>query len=95
MQEFLTDAEVDFEKALHNAIEQINGSGNKVLPEITFVQNQFENNVYNNNYHYFTEYNTNVHSGNVGIKGKEKDVFCKSARSKAVNGSIPFRFLAI
>lgn len=77
LQEFLTATEVDFEKALHNAVDQINGSGLKVLPEIIFVQNRLENNVYNNSYHYFSENNTNVHSGNVGIKGKEKDVFSK------------------
>lgn len=39
LQEFLTNAEVDFEKALFNAIDRINGSGNKVIPEITIVQN--------------------------------------------------------
>lgn len=77
LQEFLTDAEVDFEKALHYAIDQINGSGNKVLPELTLVQNRLEYKVYNNTYHYFTEHNTIIHSGNGGIKGKEKDVFSK------------------
>lgn len=77
LQEFLTDAEADFEKALHYAVNQINGSGNKVLPEITFVQNRLENNVYNNSSHYFTEYNTTVHSGTNGIKGKEKGVLSK------------------
>lgn len=77
LQQFLTNAEVDFEKALFNAIDQINGSGNKVNPEITFVQNCLEHNVYNNTYHYLTEYNSTVHSNTNGIKGKEKGVLSK------------------
>jgi len=77
LQEFLTVAEIDFEKALHNAFDRINGSGNKLAPEITFVQNRLEYKVYNNTCHYFTEYNTTVHSGTNGIKGKEKGVFSK------------------
>jgi hypothetical protein len=77
LREFLTAADVDFEKALHNAVDQINGSGNKVLPEITLVQNRLEHKVYNNTYHYLTEYNSTVHSNTNGIKGKEKGVLSK------------------
>jgi hypothetical protein len=77
LQEFLTNAEADFEKALHNVINQINGSGDKVMPEITLVHNWLEYKVYNNTCHYFTEQNTIIHSGNGAIKGKEKDVFSK------------------
>lgn len=77
LQEFLTNVEVDFENALQNAIDQLNGYGNKVGLEITLVQNRQEYNVYNNTCHYFTEHNTINHSGSAGIKGKEKDVFSK------------------
>jgi hypothetical protein len=77
LQEFLTNAEVDFEKALHSAIDQINGSGSKTFPPITIVQNRMVYTVNNNTCHNFTEHNTIIHSGTVGIKGKEKDVFSK------------------
>lgn len=38
LQNFLTGAEIDFEKALHNAIEQINDSDNIGTPKISIVQ---------------------------------------------------------
>ena len=77
LQEFLAVAEIDFEKALHNAFDRINGSGNKLAPEITFVQNRLEYKVYNNTCHYFTEYNGTILSGTNEIKGKQKGVFSK------------------
>ncbi|OQP47955.1 hypothetical protein [Niastella populi] len=61
----------------HSAIDQINGSGTKAFPPITIVQNRMEYTVNNNTCHNFTEHNTIIHSGTVGIKGKEKDVFSK------------------
>lgn len=76
LQEFLINAEVDFEKALHNAIDQINGN-NKVTPEITFIQNRLEQKVYYNTYHYLTEYNgINLSSSNE-LKGKQAGVLSK------------------
>jgi hypothetical protein len=77
LQEFLTNVEVDFERALLNAVDKINGSDNKEYPEITFVQNRLEHKVYNNTYHYFTEHNTAVHASTNGIKGKEKGILSK------------------
>ncbi|OQP65860.1 hypothetical protein A3860_14800 [Niastella vici] len=77
LQDFLIDVEIDFKKALHNAIDQINGSGNMPAPEITIVQCRLENKVYNNTCHYFTEYNGTVLSGTNELKGKQKGVFTK------------------
>jgi hypothetical protein len=77
LQEFLTNADADFEKALQNAIDQVNGYGNIVTPEITFIQNRLEQNVYNNTNHYFTEYNGTVFSGANKLKGKEAGVLSK------------------
>jgi hypothetical protein len=77
LQEFLTDAEDDFEIALHNAIDQINGFGKRAVPEITFVHNRLEHKVYNNTCHYFTEYNGAVLSSTNELKGKQKGVLTK------------------
>ena len=77
LQEFLTNAEFDFENALKEAIDQINGTGTKAFPPITIVQNRMEYTVNNNTCYNFTEHNTIIHSSTVGIKGKEKDVFSK------------------
>ena len=77
LQEFLTNAEVDFKKALHNAIDLINESGNKVIPEITLVQNRLEYKVYNNTCHYFTEYNGTILSSSNELKGKQTGVLSK------------------
>jgi hypothetical protein len=77
LKEFLTNAECDFEKALHNAIGQINSYYNKVIPEITFIQNRLEQKVYNNTCHYFIEYNgVNLSSSNE-LKGKQAGVLSK------------------
>jgi len=77
LQDFLTEAEVDFEKALHNTINQLIGSGNKVMPEITIVQNRLEYKVYNNTCHYFTEYNGTALSSSNELKGKKTGVLSK------------------
>ncbi|MBO9200225.1 MULTISPECIES: hypothetical protein [Niastella] len=77
LQEFLTATEIDFEKALSNAVDQINGAGNNVIPEITFVHNHLEHNVYNNTCHYFTEYNSTALSGTNELKGKQTGVLSK------------------
>ncbi|WP_205513027.1 hypothetical protein [Longitalea arenae] len=77
LQEFLTNAECNFEKALHNAIDQINCYDNKVIPEITFIQNRLEQKVYNNTCHYFTEYNGTVLSTTNKLTGKEAGVLSK------------------
>ncbi|AEW02219.1 hypothetical protein A4D02_34655 [Niastella koreensis] len=77
LQDFLIDAEIDFGKALHNAIDQFNGSGKLVVPEITVVQNRLEQKVYNNTCHYFTEYNGTVLSGTNELKGKQAGVLSK------------------
>ena len=78
LQEFLTDADVDFEIALHDAIDQVNGANSKIIPEITLVQNRLEQKVYNNTCHYFTEYNGAVLSGTEELKGKQNGVLRKS-----------------
>jgi hypothetical protein len=77
LQEFLTNADIDFEIALHDAINQVNGAGNKVITEITFVQNRLEHKVYNNTCHYFTEYNGTVNSSSNELKGKQTGVLSK------------------
>jgi hypothetical protein len=78
LQEFLTCAEVDFEKALFNAIDQINGAPKEESLQSVVVQNRLDYKVYNNTCHYLTEYNTTLHTNTtVGITGKEKDVFSK------------------
>jgi len=77
LQEFLTEAEVDFETALHKAIDHINGSGGKAHPKMTFIQNRLEYKVYNNTCHYFTEYNGIVLSGANELKGKQAGVLSK------------------
>ena len=77
LQEFLTNADAGFEKALQNAIDQLNGHANIVKPEITFIQNSLEQKVYNNTFHYFTEYNGTVFSGTNKLKGKEAGVLSK------------------
>jgi hypothetical protein len=78
LQEFLTSAEVDFEKALLDAIEQINGAPKEECPQTVVVQKRLDYKVYNNTFHYLTEYNTNLHTNTtIGITGKEKDVFSK------------------
>lgn len=77
LQEFLANAEVDFEKALFAAIDQINEPEKKEHPELTFVSNRLEHKVYNNTYHYFTEYNGTTHSGSNKLKGKEPGVLSK------------------
>jgi hypothetical protein len=77
LQEFLTNADTDFEKALQNAIDQINSYGNNITPEITFIQNRLEQKVYNNSCHYFTEYNGTVLSETNKLKGKEAGVLSK------------------
>jgi hypothetical protein len=71
LQEFLTNAEADFEQALHSAIDQINSYDNKVIPEITIIQNRLEQKLYNNTCHYFTEYNGTVLSETNKLKGKD------------------------
>jgi hypothetical protein len=77
LQDFLTDAQVDFEKALHKAIDRINEYDNKVIPEITFIQNRLEQKVYNNTCHYFTEYNGTALSSSNQLKGKQPGVLTK------------------
>jgi hypothetical protein len=77
LQEFLTNAEVDIEKALFDAIDQINEPEKKEFPKMTFVSNRLEHNVYNNASHYFTEYNGTNLAGTNEIKGKQKGVFTK------------------
>lgn len=77
LHEFLTNADADFEKALQNAIDQINSYDNNVTPEITFIQNHLEQKVYNNTNHYFTEYNGTVFFGPNKLKGKEAGVLSK------------------
>jgi hypothetical protein len=77
LHEFLANAETNFEKALQNAIDQLNSYDNKVIPEITLIQNSLEQKVYNNTCHYFTEYNGTVFSGPNKLKGKEAGVLSK------------------
>lgn len=77
LQEFLTNAEVNFEKALHNAIDQINRYDNKVVPEITFIQNRLEQKICNNSYHYLIEYNGTIVSGKNERQGKQAGVLSK------------------
>jgi muconolactone delta-isomerase len=77
LQEFLTNADTDFEKALFNAIDQINGNDNQVIPEITLIQNRLEQKVYNNTCHYFTEYNGTTLSSSNQLKGKQPGVLTK------------------
>jgi hypothetical protein len=78
LQDFLIDAEIDFGESLHNAIDQINGSGKLVAPEISIVQNRLEHKVYNNTYHYLTEYNgINLSSSNE-LKGKQAGILSKN-----------------
>jgi len=77
LQKFLVNADSNFEKALQNAIDQINTYDNKAIPEITFIQNRLEQKVYNNTCHYFTEYNGTVLSETNKLKGKEAGVLSK------------------
>jgi hypothetical protein len=77
LQQFLADAETNFEKALQNAIDQINSHDDKVTPEITLIQNRLEQKVYNNSCHYFIEYNGTVFSGPNKLKGKQAGVLSK------------------
>ncbi|MCS3797850.1 hypothetical protein [Niastella sp. OAS944] len=77
LQEFLTNADTDFEKALFHAMNQINSYGNNIKPEITFIQNRLEQKVYNNTCHYFTEYNGTALPGTNDIKGKQAGVLSK------------------
>ena len=77
LQEFLTNADTDFEKALQNAIDQINSYGNNITPKINFIQNRLEQKVYNNTCHYFTEYNGTVLAGSNELKGKQAGVLSK------------------
>jgi hypothetical protein len=77
LHEFLATAETNFEVALQNAIAQINSYDNKIIPEVTFIQNRLEQKVYNNTCHYFTEYNGNVLSGTNELKGKQAGVLSK------------------
>jgi len=77
LQEFLTNAEVDFEKALFDAIDQINGSSKDEYSNTIVVQNRLDYKVYNSTCHYFTEYNTAVHPVTNTFNGKPKGVFSK------------------
>jgi hypothetical protein len=77
LQGFLTDADVDFKIALLDAVDQINGASNKVIPEITVIQNRLEQKIYNNVCHYFTEYNGAVLSGTNELRGKQAGVLSK------------------
>jgi hypothetical protein len=77
LQEFLSSAEIDFEKALNHAIEQINEPEKKEYPKMTFVSNRLEHKVYNNTCHYFTEYNGTILSSANEIKGKQSGTLTK------------------
>ena len=77
LQKFLAYAEVDFEKALNDAIDQINQPEKRVYPKMTFVNYRPEYKVYNNTCHYFAEYNSTVFSSTNELMGKQKGVFTK------------------
>ncbi len=85
LQEFLTEADNNFEEALSVAVRQIispefgKKSGNNLFQVnqsavILQTRNEFSN--YHNNNHYFNEYTT-FNPVSAGIKGKEKGVFSK------------------
>jgi hypothetical protein len=80
LQEFLEKADVDFDQALINTIQQISSPGfgrkNVVKQSAVIVQTKNEYTSYHNSHHYFNEFTTVQASAN-GIKGKEKGVFSK------------------
>lgn len=82
LQEFLTEADNNFEEALSQAVGQIlsldfgKKSGVSIKQSAIILQTRNEFNSYHNNNHYFNEYTT-VNPATTGIKGKEKGVFSK------------------
>lgn len=82
LQQFLTEADNNFEKALSQAVEQIMSPdfGKKsdvfIRQSAIILQSRSEFNSYHNNNHYFNEYTT-VNPATTGIKGKEKGVLSK------------------
>lgn len=82
LQEFLTEADNNFEEALSQAVGQILSPdfGKKsdlfIKQSAIILQTRNEFNSYHTNTHHFNEYST-VNSVTTGIKGKEKGVFSK------------------
>jgi hypothetical protein len=82
LQEFLTEADNNFENALSQAVGKIVSAdfGKKsdvfIKQSAIILQARNEFNNYHNNNHYFNEYTT-VNPATTGIKGKEKGVFSK------------------